>query len=214
MTVSDPLYSPVVEPIWIAVLGGIAGAALTALATIGLQIFLTRRAERRQDDKDRIAIALEFTGRANAMVIWSGYVHAHASKAAELRTLPAIVLGQFQPFDLKDMGNGFASDLTELTRCGRHLVASEGRLVQTQVEDVVSTTVKIVKGYLSPAETRPKHVTWFSPKPPVNHALQNELQAHLATVSQELELVVLGRCSTLKGSELARPSVSTRAVEA
>lgn len=201
------------ESIWIAVLGGTAGAALTALATIGLQIFLTRRAERRQDDKDRIAMVLEFTGRANAMVIWSSYVHAHASKAAELATLPAILLRQFQSFDLKDMGNSLALHLTELIRAGGHLVANEGSLVQTQVEDVVGTTVKIVEGYLNPAETRPKHLKWFSPMPPANRGLQKELQAHLAKKSEELELLVLGRCSTLKGSELARPSTPSQAIE-
>lgn len=205
-SVGDPPYSPLVESLWIAVLGGTAGAALTALATVGLQLFLTWRAERRQDDRERVAMALEFTGRANAMVIWSSFVHVHASKAAEPATLPAIILHQFQPVDLTDMGNTFALHLTKLIRAGGHLVAYEGGLVQAEVDDVVTTTVKIVEGYISPAEARPKHLTWFSPMPPANRLVQSELKAHLAKASQELELLVLGRCATLKGSELTGAS--------
>lgn len=158
-------------------------------------------------------MVLEFTGRANAMVIWSSYVHAHASKAVELATQPAILLRQFQSFDLKDMGNSLSLHLTELIRGGRHLVANEGGLVQTHVDDVVGTTVKIVEGYLNPAETRPKHLKWFSPMPPANRGLQEELQVRLAKTSEELELLVLRHCSTLKGSELARDSTPSQAIE-
>lgn len=213
-SVSDPPYSPVVESIWIAVLGGTAGAALTALATIGLQIFLTRRAERRQDDKDRIAMVLEFTGRANAMVVWAAYVHAHAAKAAELATTPAILIRQFQPLDIRDMANSFVSHLTELVRAGGHLVANEGRQVQPCVQEVVDTTTKLVKGYLNPVESRPRYFKLFSPVPPVDLERQKDMQVRLASKSQELELLVLGRCSTMQGAELARPSSSGRAVGA
>jgi hypothetical protein len=203
-----------VESLWIAVLGGTAGAALTALATIGLQISLTRRAERRQDDKDRIAMVLEFTGRANAMVVWAAYIHAHAAKAAELATTPAILLRQFQPFDIKDMGNSFVLHLTELVRAGGHLVANEGRQVQPYVQEIVDTTTKVVKGYLNPVESRPRYFKLFSPVPPVDTEQQKEMQTCLARKSQELELLVLGRCSTMEGAELARPSSTSRAVEA
>jgi len=146
---------------------------------------------------------------------WSGqtYVHAHAAKAAELATTPAILLRQFQPFDFKDMGNSFVLHLTELVRAGGHLVANEGRQVQPYVQEIFDTTTKVVKGYLNPVESRPRYFKLFSPVPPVDAERQKDMQARLASKSQELELLVLGRCSTMEGAELARPSATSRAVE-
>lgn len=192
------------DGIWIALLSGTAGAALTALVTVGAQLYFTQRAERRQGDKDRVAIVLEFTGQARAMVIWATYVNAHATKAAQLGAGPAILLRQLQPFDLRDMASSLATNLTTLMRAGGHLVANEGGVVQAQVDDIISTTVEIVVGYLDPVESRMKYAKWFSPVPPVDHEHQKKRQAHLATTSLELERLVLAACSTLKGAEVAR----------
>ena len=192
------------DPVWLALMSGTFGALLASGLAFATQLYLSRRAERQEADRERVSTVLEFTGRSSAMVMWAIYVNGHVSKATEPMTLPAILVRQFSTVDLQDVATAFISHTTELVRLHGHLVATQGREMQSVADDIVATTLAIVEGYLSPKESRTRWRTWIKPFAPADLRLLKDLEQHRARVCREFELLILAKCSTLKGRELSR----------
>jgi hypothetical protein len=145
--------------------------------------------------------------------MWAAYLHVHVSKATQPGTLPAVLIRQFSTVNLENVASTAVDHMTELLRLRGHLLAMEGRSVEPLVDDVVSSTMEIVTGYLSPVESRAPLKRLLSPFPPANRVQLRELDRKRAQTCQELEMLALSHCSTLKGRELARGPRSQRLQE-
>lgn len=190
------------DAVWIALLSGAVGALIASGAAFGTQLYLTRRAERQRADEQRLSTLLDFTGRADAAVIWAAHVHSHAAAASSAKAVPSIVLRRLQPFDLKDLATSYGAHVTALIRDGGRLMATEGASVQAPVRDVVDFTLKLLVCYLSPVETRPKYQRWFAPLAPIDKSKVEHLRLGLNDACHRLEVQVLANCRTLEGSQL------------
>ncbi len=194
------------EGIWLSLLSGVIGAVVAVMGTFWAQFYLRRRDERQQADRERVATVLDFTARANAMAMWAAYIHAHTSQTRKWGSVPALLLRQLPPVDLKDMATTYITYVTELLRVGGQLVSMEGIAIKSKVDDVAKTTFELAQCHLSPEDNRSELRRAFHPAKPLDKARVARLRKRQLEAATQLELAVLARCSTMKGHEVAKES--------